>query len=510
MKINHFTAFNQLNISNANNFLARLNVGQTIQTQVINTDSKGITLRLPDGSIITATSTIPIDRNIGDFLDLTIKIKTESQIFMEISQEYLVSESKTEDIRNKLASFRIPANDKNIDIVREMIKNNITLSKENFKLVSGLLNRFRQASPDRILFLLSNDIPINQKNITMFDEFLQHKHLLGEKLARLIKQIHSLTNLHTATSYIKDERPFANNNLTDKTIINIENSHANGNILKNTELQFTQTATQTFTSETSVSKDISQKIENTNILIQESIKKMNNELNTLNILIKNKNAATKNEILNTINDKLASDLKDIIKMLFKPIDGSNADMLPNEISASKVIKEILYALEVIKTKFNNLENKVKLEVINVINDIEQSFDFLKQLNKVISFIQIPININSHHTTLELYVLKDEHNKNKIDPFNTTIFLSFDTVNLGLVEAFITIINKNIDCQFQMKNREMLNFIKNNITPLYSLLETYGYKLINVTYKEIAQKANILDIKQIKERVNKRYAFDIRV
>ncbi|MBZ4646811.1 MAG: hypothetical protein JG777_2300, partial [Clostridia bacterium] len=166
--------------------------------------------------------------------------------------------------------------------------------------------------------------------------------------------------------------------------------------------------------------------------------------------------------------------------------------------------------ETIKTKIAGLNASEKNDILDTVNDIEESIHFLHHLNKFTAFVQIPVNINDYNTTAELYVFKDTRGKKKIDPSNATIFLSLATANLGQIEAFISIINKNVECNFQMKEKETLSFIKNNITPLYSLLEGHGYKLIKVTYKEVTEKTNIMSVQQHGKQAGKRYSFDIRV
>lgn len=472
MRIDGFKEFQQLNISTLNHLITRLDIGETVRVQITGVSPRLLSLRLPDGSNINAAGMIPIDVNIGDFLDLIIKAKTDSQIFVEILKETPISnEIKTADLKDTLMSLNIFPEHKNIEIAKGIVKNNIPFTKENFNSMLTLLNKFSHIEPDKLLFLFSNNIPVNEKNIAMFNKYIEHKQLLGGSLEKLTQQLTQLEDATTPTGHVNIKDPLTASSIDDKNGLKHEN---NG-------IKFVEGDTAQIKGE---------QVEN---FTKPYLNSENDQL-----------------LSSTIDNKEINHLKKLIASLIKTVDKSKADNLPEEINASKVIRKTMDVLETIKTKIAGLNASEKNDILDTVNDIEESIHFLHQLNKFTAFVQIPVNINDYNTTAELYVFKDTRGKKKIDPSNATIFLSLATANLGQIEAFISIINKNVECNFQMKEKETLSFIKNNITPLYSLLEGHGYKLIKVTYKEVTEKTNIMSVQQHGKQAGKRYSFDIRV
>ena len=76
------------------------------------------------------------------------------------------------------------------------------------------------------------------------------------------------------------------------------------------------------------------------------------------------------------------------------------------------------------------------------------------------------------------------NKKKIDPNNTIMFISLDTVNMGRVEALLDIKSRNVTVNLRTENKQINEFIKTQIKDLYAGLAACGYKLAGVRYAVI--------------------------
>jgi hypothetical protein len=220
----------------------------------------------------------------------------------------------------------------------------------------------------------------------------------------------------------------------------------------------------------------------------------------------------KSEINNDNKENINNHIKNLFKSMFKVINKSQNEELPRELEAKEILSKIAKISTEIKNEITDLKIDNKNEIISTVNSILDSLDFMNQYNKLNTFVQLPININGHQTTAELFIFKDGKNKNDIDPNNMSVFLSLNTKNLGQVESYIKVSNKNIECTFRNENQVVLDLLKANSTKLYNLLSAYDYKLIRLDYKLIDEnsKGNILNVKQIKKISDTKYSIDIKV
>ncbi|WHH59430.1 flagellar hook-length control protein FliK [Petroclostridium sp. X23] len=510
MRIDGFTGLNQLNVSNTGNLLKNADIGDVLRVQVTGISSKMLSLRMPDGSFISAASLVPLEVNLGDFLDLYIKSKDESQVFVEIVKEEMGQALNTDSIKEKLLSISIPPDSKNVQVGREMSKNEIPLTKENFQNLTRLLNDFNKTTADKLTFLLGNDIPVNSKNLTVLSQLTQQRQVLGQSLQKLVIQLEDMVQTISKNQIEGTQQ----SDINYKPQVTSDNSATTNDISASKD-------TGSYTKDGNTKLPI-EGMENNRINVtqkqpavdqQQIISKDGQVLLPVDHKLISSDVDNKAEIKNLlklIDPAEMENIEKLTKNIFKVIDKTNADLLPEQINGEKNIKEIEQLLKQIESVIKNIDTPEIQQLKHTMSQVEDNLNFLNQINRFYSVVHIPININDYNSTAELYVFKDTKNKKKVDPSNASVFISLDTANLGLVEALINIKNKNIECHFQTDENDTLAFVKNNITPLYSLLDSYGYKLVKVTYKEIAEKTDLLNVKQTQSHINKKYSFDMRV
>ena len=543
MKIDVMRSLNQLNISNKNDILSRLNVGDAIRVQVVEASAETLTLRLPDGSLINASSLLQLNISIGDFLDLSVNHKTDSQIFVEIVKEAGTNSVKSAEIKNMLLALNIPVNDQNMEIAQEMIRNNVALTKENFQWISKLLNQYKQMTPEKALFMVGNEIPVDEKNMMLLDQFVQHKQQIGDQLKTLMAQLNKLaegagrpqdpssTNVPNNADHTGQLQRVPNNEETYiprqpgvQTSETTEAGRQNVLMQRDTGARGQMPAEGKIESSNADQKPVipsdtgNGSVQGKEAAIREMSQKLANVQNMTDHLIQGKgtNVLEPGQLDTVLSREAAAqeakDLGALIKTLFKVVDASGADRLPQDIQAEKTIKDIAEIVGRIRTEIEPLNIAEKQNILSTINHIEESLKFIEHLNRDTTFVQIPLHINGQDTTAELYVFKDARKKKKVDPSDATVLLSLFTINLGQVEAMIHIVNKNVECLFRLEDKRILEFIRKNSTPLYSLLDAQGYNLTKVSYKHITrqQQANIVNVQKIKEGLNRKYSFDMRV
>ncbi|MDR0819410.1 MAG: flagellar hook-length control protein FliK [Oscillospiraceae bacterium] len=115
---------------------------------------------------------------------------------------------------------------------------------------------------------------------------------------------------------------------------------------------------------------------------------------------------------------------------------------------------------------------------------EQLTDTRMPDNKFI-YAQIPLNINEHRTTAELYVYKNpKSGRTRIDPENANILLSLDLEKFGHIETLISVRGKELSLNFGAELEETVNSLKRESIGLYSVMKDVGFKLTGVSASRI--------------------------
>ena len=155
-------------------------------------------------------------------------------------------------------------------------------------------------------------------------------------------------------------------------------------------------------------------------------------------------------------------------------------------------------------------NRLNQQVNSIINSMSQSLsessvlsqslqqfkenvDFLNNLNQFMPYVQLPLKMNGHSATGDLYVYAD---KKSLAAGKDTVSaaLHLDMQHLGMVDVFVKMQDKNITTDFCLENEETLDFIAEHIDMLSERLERRGYNLnaqMKVKDRQMSLKEDML-------------------
>lgn len=177
--------------------------------------------------------------------------------------------------------------------------------------------------------------------------------------------------------------------------------------------------------------------------------------------------------------------KSLLKGLF---DLTNSDIKNGEL----VKNQINLKIDDMKTLIKEIISDDKGISSQLINTFKETFKDFKTFNTLANqyyMLDIPIEINKEKYGCKL-LIKDERNSGKvIDKKNVKIVASVKTVNMGYVDAYISIVNKSlkIDLKAEKPWVDALNIGKNKIV---NILDDLGYNThVNVEQKIV--EANIV-------------------
>nr|WP_276020496.1 flagellar hook-length control protein FliK [Acetivibrio straminisolvens] len=184
-----------------------------------------------------------------------------------------------------------------------------------------------------------------------------------------------------------------------------------------------------------------------------------------------------------------------------------------EINVKEIYKDIYKKLEIVRNVLQDSNIPGKQEILNKLDNIKSNINFLNELNKHSVYFQIPLKVFDRNTTGELYILKRNNGRKRIDPQNATVFLSLNTENMGQVDSLINVNRKNVSINLRLEKDEVYDFIKENYIELYEGLLKKGYKLVDIKYRLIDEKVNLINAQEVLskeiERIRSR-GFDCKI
>ena len=99
-------------------------------------------------------------------------------------------------------------------------------------------------------------------------------------------------------------------------------------------------------------------------------------------------------------------------------------------------------------------------------------------------------------TGELYILKREKDRRRINPENATILISLDTDNIGQVDSLVSLDKKNISVSMMLSDKRVADFIKKNQKDLYKSLIVKEYRLVDFKCRIKDKEVDIININEI--------------
>lgn len=134
----------------------------------------------------------------------------------------------------------------------------------------------------------------------------------------------------------------------------------------------------------------------------------------------------------------------------------------------KVSEQLDKMQEIIKSS-----GAVKENVSALAENIRGNIEFMNQVNNVYTYVQIPMKMNGHNASGQLYVYTNK--KNITDPDKElSAFLHLDMDNLGSTDVSIKMLKKEVSTNFYMDNDESYILIERFLPKLEEKLRNKGY------------------------------------
>jgi hypothetical protein len=229
------------------------------------------------------------------------------------------------------------------------------------------------------------------------------------------------------------------------------------------------------------------------------------------------------EILNNINQRLTGlddrAVKSLLqsdqyRKLLEEALHQKWTLTPEEIAKKFTVKDYYVELEQDIEQLHHLLNQTGMakdhEFGLPVKNIQDHLNFLKDLNQMFTYLQLPVQLKNRDLHSELYVFTRK-NALKRGQSNLSVLLHLDMEYLGPLNVHIQLTNNKIYANFYLEQKETGQLIKEHLHTLISVLKKKGYDLqadVKDSYKKLDFSRDFLE-KNSQDHLIKRYSFDIR-
>ena len=175
------------------NTTVMLREGQTLKGVVSDVHSDQITLVMEDGTAFTGCLPDAGQYSIGQKAAFKIVSLDQNTIYMKaVSTSYLLDMEDTID--QALEEAGLPKSARNSDVVRSLLMNQQSISRENLLSSIRLCATYPDADVNSVITLRRLGLPLTPENLAQFEQYENNDHSLLDHFAQITDSIGDLMN----------------------------------------------------------------------------------------------------------------------------------------------------------------------------------------------------------------------------------------------------------------------------------------------------------------------------
>lgn len=510
--------------------------GETLKGVVSDIHGNEITISMEDGSSFTGKLPEASQYSIGQKAAFQITGLDGGTIYMKaISQAYLLGIEDT--IEQALEEAGLPKSPRNLEIVRSLLLNQQSISRENIAESLQLCAKYPNADVNSVITMKRLGMPMDMATVTQFDQYNKQTHQLltrmdaladsiNELLTELAKENPSIARYATGEvlDMVLQSLPSLEEQNLTATQLQANLSAAPGaegaDLLPGEENQEippeatedTQAAGQTATSPFARMKQLLNGItdrasspagaeakptefipEQTGHLLTAEERSALSDLlgkyteNKEVLTALEKGDLTARELLTNIKDTLTTlpdeELHRLVsqKAFQKVIKGqflSGWTLSPEGLKEEGSIDTLYNRMQ---QQFSDLTNLSRMfatrnsgeQIINTTSDLQQNLAFMKMLNEQFAYMQLPLKLSQQNAHGDLYVMTRK-NALKKSKDNLKVLLHLEMDSLGTLDIHITKDHTSISTQFYTTKETARKLLEKNVELLKDAINEQGY------------------------------------
>ncbi len=509
--------------------------GDTFTGKVMSIKDGMALLMLAGGNLVNAHISNGSSVSAGQNLTFLVEQNTQQNISIKPLN---INEQQAFLINKALDAAGYSPNDSNIQVVKELIHMNMPIDAAMIEKMITSANEFPQANLKTIANLIRLEMPVTQDNIMQFEAYSNYQNSISSELNSMGEQFSQLfTNIVGSEATVQNGAT-ANNEALADNLAKLQNFNMQQasmlNDIVNTLYQNTayqdvsyegglQEAVLSQPLHQVLSDEQMQTLESTiHQLLSESPE--NEQIQTISNALGEKSLTT-NQLLSNLtlliknNPEWASKFSafgeaSIMEKLFSQMINETMKLTPADVVKEDGIKNYYKRLKqsLEKLTSDGRDSALPQELSKSMNEVKANIDFMNDLNKNMTYVQIPIQLKNSETNGELYVFTNKKALAK-GADNVSAMLHLDMEHLGPIDIYVRLQNKNVSTNFCLESEELLDFVYAHIDKLDARLQALGYSTsFEMKLNEPEDKFNFVEDfveKDISKNSTSQFILDIR-
>lgn len=460
----------QVNTINAK-YLASLLAGDTVTGVVNSMKDNQVILSLPNGENLFArlaqgaqvqlgqSMTFQVQENKGNFVAL-------KPLFGDAQQMVLVQKA--------LEAAGLSANESNMAIVQELLARNMSIDAAMLNEMVKNNLKFPNASLDTMANLVKLNIPVTQENIEQYEAYTHYERNMAGQLDSLPSALaDTLTQLTgqdpvQAGTFLKNVTAALYEGLPQEMQAGLSETMPQDAVREGLAQKITETFNDT--PQGGQAQALAEQITEGNATVKETLSQL------ADLIAGTKNTPDDTQAARQTEKKLTQLLasKELGQLLKGQIEETlylKPQMADSEESIKGFYKRVRSSLEAVSKETQKAAEGSALSAN--LNEIKSNIDFMNDLNRNMTYFQMPVRFSEGTGNGELYVFTNKKTLHN-NPENVSALLHLDMEHLGSVDVYVKLAGKNVTTNFCLEDSETLDFVYDHIDRLNARLEALGY------------------------------------
>ena len=172
----------------ANNAIAKVDVGQMFRGQILDITNNMVSISMEGKGVLNARMLDSLSLNIGDNILFQVQENNGSSVLIKPQTES-VGAMKDNAIFKVLDANGLMPTEKNYQIAEALMNRGMPVDKGHMQQLIQQSYKFPDASIDTLASLNKLGLPINETNISQYQDYMNNSHQLSSDLGRLAADI---------------------------------------------------------------------------------------------------------------------------------------------------------------------------------------------------------------------------------------------------------------------------------------------------------------------------------
>lgn len=199
MRVDGFVPATGTTANTGADVLSKLKPGDTVRAQVLENSGKELTLKLSDGSKVSASTMTPVDATDGEFVSFVYKGTVDGKPALEVVSRKAQQQVDLEldNIKNTLTALKLPVTDRNIELAKALQGQNVPVTADAMSKIIELVSKNTELKPDSAAFLTAANMSNDKNNIEKLQNLLAGRLKISNDIGDLVKLINGDSNSST-------------------------------------------------------------------------------------------------------------------------------------------------------------------------------------------------------------------------------------------------------------------------------------------------------------------------